>query len=62
MTPPWDAIYQNDKERKQTWEVAVATYENIRVTYENLGYQVIDVPFGSVEERAEFILSQIQEK
>ena len=29
--------------------------------YESLGYNIIDVPFESIENRAEFILRKIQE-
>ncbi|MEN7547582.1 AAA family ATPase [Rapidithrix thailandica] len=59
LLPPWKAIYQTDTERKQSWEEAVATYEMMVETYEYYGYNVIEVPKSSVEERVEFILKHI---
>lgn len=59
ILPPWKEIYTTDKERKQTWAVAVRTYEEMRQTYIHYGYTVTDVPKDTVSNRADFILSQI---
>lgn len=55
--PPWPEIYENDNERKQTYEVAVATYNMIAKVYKNLKYFPVEVPKTSIQKRAEFILS-----
>ena len=59
IAPPWREIYSNDLERKQTFEEAVATYEMMVTTYQSVGYVLIELPLGSVEKRAEFILNSI---
>ncbi|WP_373960101.1 AAA family ATPase [Vibrio gigantis] len=57
--PPWDSIFVNDQERKQDFEEAVATYEKMVEAYTRFGYQLVEVPKSSVEERVEFILNSI---
>ena len=57
--PPWEAIFVNDQERKQDFEEAVATYEKMVEAYTRFGYQLVEVPKSSVEERVEFILNSI---
>ncbi|USD42841.1 ATP-binding protein [Vibrio sp. SCSIO 43135] len=57
--PPWEAIYRNDLERKQSFREAVETYDHITRAYEEYGYDLIEVPKVSVEERAEFVLSSL---
>ena len=59
MTPPWKKIYRNDEERRHSFEQALAAYEPLLKTYAKYGYNVIEVPKISVEERAEFILSHL---
>lgn len=58
ILPPWEAIYHTDSERKQTWEEAVATYNQMIKTYCQYGYQIIEVPKDTVENRVAFILQQ----
>lgn len=57
--PAWEEIYENDDERKMTFEQAKQFGEDIRKTYENLGYKIIDVPLKAPFERAEFIYNTI---
>ncbi|MDH5827154.1 AAA family ATPase [Sphingobacterium sp. SG20118] len=59
ILPPWLAIYETDEERKQSWQEAFETYEKIKKTYCDYGYEVIDVPIGTVEERVHFMLKNI---
>ncbi|OEF25729.1 AAA family ATPase [Vibrio rumoiensis] len=59
LFPPWEAIFTNDRERKQDFKEAVATYEIMKKTYHSLGYHLIEVPLLPVEERVEFILSKL---
>ena len=53
--PPWKKIYENDVIRKETFEEANAIYERIVKVYTDYGYTPIEVPFGKVESRLEFI-------
>lgn len=60
ILPPWEEIYKTDNERKQTWEEAVFTFEKMKETYLKFGYNIIEVPKCSVEERAKFVLDSIK--
>lgn len=59
VTPPWEEIYQNDKERKQTFQEAIETYEKIVMAYRDYGYEPLDLPKVSVGKRIEFILKKL---
>lgn len=59
LAPPWREIYAMDEERKQGYDEAVRTYELMMCVYEYCGYEVVEIPRVSVEERADFILSMV---
>ncbi|MDR6457522.1 putative ATPase [Chryseobacterium vietnamense] len=59
MLPPWKDIYENDPERKQTFEKAVETFECMKEIYLEYDYNIIEIPKISVENRARFILDTI---
>jgi predicted ATPase len=59
MTPPWEEIYCHDKERKQSFEEAVRTYEMIKQVYFLLGYTIVTLPKTTIAARIEFILASI---
>lgn len=56
IAPPWRQIYVHDAERRQSWETAVATYEVMAEAYQRFGYQLVELPLVSVDERVEFVL------
>jgi predicted ATPase len=56
ILPPWFEIYKTDDERKQTWEEAVNTYKILAETYRMCDYELIKVPWDSVEKRIEFVI------
>ncbi|MCD2422272.1 AAA family ATPase [Niabella pedocola] len=60
MLPPWEEIYITDTERKQSWEEAVFTYEQLKATYNRYRYEVVDVPTGTIEQRRGFILNTLR--
>lgn len=55
ICPPWPEIYTNDAERKQSIGTAVRTYEAMVATYNDLGYELVEVPRVSVEQRLRFV-------
>lgn len=59
-TPLWEEIYVNDKERKESIEQAQIIEDVLLSSYRFYNYQLIKVPKGSVEERANFILTHIK--
>ncbi|MFZ4928082.1 AAA family ATPase [Chryseobacterium sp. Mn2064] len=60
ILPPWKAIYENDEERKQTFEVAESTFNHIKRIYQEYSYNLVEVPKAEVSERADFILDFIR--
>jgi predicted ATPase len=59
IAPPWKEIYGSDEERRQSWEVAVRTYEVMAETYTELGYELLELPRAAVEERADFVIAAL---
>jgi predicted ATPase len=59
IAPPWPEIFTQDAERKQSLEEARATCEAMIETYSALGYELVPLPFDSVEHRAQFVLTTI---
>ncbi|NNE33478.1 MAG: ATP-binding protein [Winogradskyella sp.] len=59
ILPPWKAIFKDDAERFETFEQATAIYHHLEHTYQNFGYKPIEVPFGSIKERTNFIIEQL---
>lgn len=60
MLPPWHEIYKTDLERKQTWEEAVFTYVKMKETYTRYGYEIVEVPKNSIENRVKFVLNKLK--
>lgn len=42
--PPWERVYKNDTERKQSFEIAIATYEAMVKAYSDIGYELRKMP------------------
>lgn len=53
---PWEAIYTSDNERYETFDQAQDIHRHLDKTYNLYNYKLIDVPFGTVKERTDFIL------
>ena len=62
ITPPWKEIYSNDSERDQTFEQAIEVYDNLYNWYTLHKYDVITIPKGTIENRANFILDRVSPK
>lgn len=60
LLPPWKKIYKQDNERYETFEQAVDIYNNLVDTYTNLGYEVVEVPFGNLTDRVNYILNVVE--
>ncbi len=59
ILPPWKEIYETDSERKQNWDEAEQTFNEMKATYISYGYVIIEVPRMTTEERLQFILQHI---
>ena len=52
---PWEGIYTTDGERTMSYEQTVAWAPMFERVYRELGYELVEVPRGSIEERARFV-------
>ena len=59
IAPTWKKIYHQDSERLESFKEAIDIDKSLRETYHSFGYELIEIPFTTVEERVNFILSQI---
>lgn len=55
--PVWEEIYGQDLERKESFEESIKISTEIKKVYEELGFQVVEVPKKNIEDRVNFILS-----
>ena len=59
IAPYWEAIFEQDAERQQDQEEAEATGQVMSDTYVRFGYQLVELPRVSVEERVAFVLDHL---
>lgn len=59
LLPPWEDIYTDDGERFETYGQAVDIYHKLKETYQIFDYTIIEVPFGTIKERVNFILQTL---
>ncbi|MDX1437623.1 MAG: AAA family ATPase [Anaerolineales bacterium] len=59
LLPSWEEIYLNDGERDQTFAEAVQVFERVISWYGRCGYEPLEVPFGPVSERLDFVLNTV---
>ncbi|SCY64426.1 AAA family ATPase [Flavobacterium caeni] len=59
VLPPWEEIYVSDDERYENYDQAKLIYGHLTETYQKYGYDLIEVPKGSVEKRVGFILERL---
>jgi predicted ATPase len=59
IAPPWRKIFQQDSERKQDFGEAVRTYDALVATYTTSGYELVELPKVSLEERVNIVLQAV---
>jgi predicted ATPase len=59
ILPPWEEIYESDSARYENFNQAKTIYEHLALTYIKYGYELIEVPKDSIDNRILFILDQI---
>lgn len=52
---PWEAIYTTDDERTMTFADTLAFHDAVRAAYAEATYALVEVPRGSVGDRAAFV-------
>jgi predicted ATPase len=56
VAPPWEDIFRQDHERKQTFDIAVRTYDAMVAAYTALNYELMELPKAPVDERVRFVI------
>ena len=59
MSPPWEALFLQDDQRRHTFRDAVAEYDMLVPTYRRHGYEIVFLPQVSVPERVSFVRSTV---
>ncbi len=59
LLPPWEEIYVSDDARYENFEQSLLIHRHLCETYSGYGYDLVEVPRGTAEHRAEFILSNL---
>lgn len=60
MTPPWRELFAGDAERRHSFDAAVAEFEYLsKKGYPENGYEVVMIPKGTVQARADFLEKQL---
>jgi len=57
---PWQEIFTSDSERYENFDQAIEIHEHLLKTYSKYGYELRDVPFGSIEARTDYILNVVK--
>jgi predicted ATPase len=56
FAPNWRNIYTTDVERTMTFEASSAMGDSLRRIYQKLGYEIVDLPLFSPEDRVKFLM------
>lgn len=59
LLPPWKSIYISDNERLETFGESLKIHDLLKQVYENFGYIITEVPFGSIEARTNYIIDNL---
>jgi predicted ATPase len=59
VAPPWKEIFHPDQERKQDFDEAIRTYDALTATYKEFGYNLVELPRVSVEDRVQFVFTKV---
>ncbi len=59
IAPFWEDIYTTDTQRLESAEVARDIDRALRKSYNMFGFELIEIPTGTVEERTNFILDNL---
>ena len=56
---PWKEIHKKDNERYESFEETIEIDIFLMKAYLDLGYTIINVPFGSIKDRTNFIINSL---
>lgn len=61
ITPFWEEIFVNDHVRFETMDQAKAIANALHKSYTKYGFNLVEIPVGTVAERVDFILNTVSE-
>ncbi len=56
---PWQEIFTSDTVRYENYEQAELIHKHLLNSYKNFDYDLVDVPFESIEKRTDFVLNTL---
>jgi predicted ATPase len=56
---PWEEIYITDNERYESFKESMKIDKFLIEAYSELEYKIVNVPFGTVDERTDFIINSL---
>jgi len=59
IAAPWVEIYTTDEERTMSFAAISGFHEDLVASYKSLGYELVEIPCGSIDERAKFVISKL---
>jgi len=59
VAPPWESIYCVDGERTEDFETTMRIHDQLIEVYDSLGYQWVELPLATVEERLDFVMHKL---
>jgi predicted ATPase len=59
IAPPWQEIFETERERRQDFQEAVRTHETILTAYADSGYGLVELPRRSLEMRVRFVIETL---
>ena len=57
---PWQEIFISDSERYENFEQAVEIHEQLLLTYKKYHYNLINIPFDTIENRVDYLLDTLK--
>ncbi|HLV15274.1 MAG TPA: ATP-binding protein [Xanthomarina sp.] len=58
---PWQEIFVSDSERYENFEQSQEIHQQLLKTYHKYQYNLIDIPFDTVENRVDYLLKKLNE-
>jgi predicted ATPase len=62
VTRPWAEIYTTDDERTMSFEATLPFQRLMEEAYEEAGYELVEIPRGSIAERGTFVRRFVEER
>ena len=60
LLPPWKALYTSDNERFESFNESQKIHQHLVEVYNRFGYNIMNIPFGTIADRTENILNIIE--